>query len=150
MPNAHSILVAIDLDKNAETILEKAYSLAQSTAAALRVIHVFKPLGHSYTSALTLGQLEENIESWNSELALKVQNDLHALTAKFKLDDDHIHIKSGHAASTIMSFANELGSDLIVLGKHSQRTGHLGAASTSSYLIHQCKQDLLLVTPVDD
>ncbi len=142
-----SILVAIDLEDNAENILAKAKAIADSTGAAIHVVHIFKPLGHSYAGALTLGRLEKDIQSWNDDLAEEVKTDLQTLTSQYQIDEDHLHIRAGHPASSIMTLAHEIGSDLIIAGKHAKRKGRLGGASTANYLTHHFNRDLLLITP---
>ncbi|HBC55745.1 MAG TPA: hypothetical protein DCZ03_01140 [Gammaproteobacteria bacterium] len=147
MSKHRNILVAVDLEDNAANILAKAKSIADGSNAPLHVVHVFKPLGHSYAGALTLGRLEKDIQSWNDDLAVKVKSDLLSLTNQYQIDDDHLHIQAGHPASAIMTLAQEIGSDLIVVGKHAKRKGRIGGASTANYLLHHCKQDLLLISP---
>ena len=145
MSKHRSILVAIDLEDNTEDILAKAKTIATGIGAPLHLLHVFRPLGHSYTSALTLGRLEKDIQGWNNQLLEKLKADMQALAHQYQIDDAHWHLQIGHPASAIMTLAHEIGSDLIIVGKHAKRKGRIGGASTANYLLHHSQQDILLI-----
>ncbi len=132
------ILVATDLMEGADNILKKATELARQMHAELHLIHVVEPLpGYGYAF---IGSAEIEVE-----LVKEAKSQLAKLGTKFDVDAKHRHVEIGPTKIEITRIADEIESDLIVVGSH----GHSGfgalLGSTANAVVHNAKCDVLTV-----
>jgi nucleotide-binding universal stress UspA family protein len=152
------ILVALDNTELSSIVLEQAIALAKGVSAKLTLLHVLcseegispvmplMPLPDYYPAlaSTTLEQYQEEWETFSiSSLAhleeRKAQAEAAGVTA------EHLQ-KGGRPGPTICEVAQELGVDLIVLG----RRGHSGLSellmgSVSNYVVHHATTSAVLV-----
>lgn len=152
------ILVALDNTELSGIVLEQAIALAQGISAKLTLLHVLcseegvspvmplMPLP-DYYPALAATTLEQYQEEWE---AFSAQSLEHLVEAKAQAEAagvmaEHIQ-KGGRPGTTICEVAQELGVDLIILG----RRGHSGLSellmgSVSNYVMHHATTSAVLV-----
>ena len=152
------ILVALDNTELSGVVLEQAIALAQGICAKLTLLHVLcseegvspvmplMPLP-DYYPALAATTLEQYQEEWE---AFSVKSLEHLAAAKAQAQAagvmaEHLQ-KGGRPGATICEVAQELGVDLIILG----RRGHSGLSellmgSVSNYVMHHAETSAVLV-----
>ena len=135
-----NILVAIDLNDEAEPVSKKACSLAQLTGAKLHFMHVTEPLSYAYGGDIPVDlsaiqeQLQEHAEERMTQF-LRTSN----LLAHSKI------LANGHIETEIHRAAEEIGADLIVVGSHGRHGLALLLGSTSNSVLHGASCDVLAV-----
>jgi len=111
------VLVAYDGSENAELAMPRAVRLALQSGAEILAIWVRESLPH-YPE--TIAEVDEEEEAASVYL--------HRIQKKVKAHEDQLgrpiplECRAGHPARTIITFAEERGCDLIVVG----HTGHSG------------------------
>ena len=131
------LLVAVDLTDESNDLLEQSLDIASRTDASITICHVFKPIHHAYINKLTLStRLQEAEEKAERE----AEQLLAQLGCYYDIDPVHRHLRRGHPADEIHKLADELASDLIVVGSHGKLSG-----STANGVLHGAKCDALAV-----
>ncbi len=135
------ILVAFDGSRGSWKALDKAVSLAHEQAAELVALSVEAHLPHY---AATIDEVQEEKEQEDAYFA-KVQGEAVALAWEHGVELKTA-IVPGHAAQTIVRYAQEHAFDLIVIGQvgHSGLWGTL-LGSTTDRVVDQAHCDVLVV-----
>jgi nucleotide-binding universal stress UspA family protein len=122
------ILIAVDYDPSAQSMLETGFAFAKSMNAQVILLHVtsdyvyYSSLDYSpilgYDSFSNLGLLQTNTIE---ELHKAAENYLE--TTKAYLGDDTIQtvVKDGDFGEVILETAKDMNVDVIVMGTHSRR-----------------------------
>ncbi len=122
------VLIAMDYDPTAQSIVETGYAFAKSMDAQVILLHVtsdyvyYSSLDYSpilgYDSFSNLGALQTNTVD---ELHKAAEGYLN--TTKQHLGDDTIQtvVKDGDFGEVILETAKELNVDVIVMGTHGRR-----------------------------
>jgi nucleotide-binding universal stress UspA family protein len=117
------VAACIDFSRSSRAVMERAVSMASQDNAALHVVHVWDAMwaGLSTTSGMDGGtaatfqlireQLREAAQQRLVDFSQSEKAALEYLKPKF-----HLHEQSGHR-SGIVSFAQTVGADLLVLGR---------------------------------
>lgn len=115
-----NILVPTDFSDHSLHALLHAKHLAASTGARLQVLHVTDPAVYHVLYHPTPGSLDET----KDRLAIDATEKLMQLKRETGGPDVNaeIYVESGHTVRSIVNFANNRKTDLIVLGSHG-RTG---------------------------
>lgn len=127
-----NILFATDLGIYTPFMLHHVNALAGQHNARVVVLHVVEPPGHmaeavveTYLSAETRRELEDvGIKRIIDSIKRRVVDQLEEEYLDGQEGLSHIRdvlVLSGHPADTILSQANELETDLIILGSHGHR-----------------------------
>ena len=134
------ILVAIDLSDEADDVLEKAKSLAESNQSRLTLVHVVEPLSVAYGSdiPLDLTSLQDEITQQAKERIAKLADNIH-------LDKGEQHVVYGRPEREVHRIAQESDVDLIVVGSHGRHGLALILGSTSTSILHGACCDVLAV-----
>ena len=111
------ILVALDGSAGSRRALMAAMDLGKKYDARVHLLSVEE---HLPAYAATVGEVEEARQEQNIYFA-KVQEEAGEVARAYGLEIEGV-IRAGHAAETIIRYANEGGFDLIVMGTHG-RTG---------------------------
>jgi nucleotide-binding universal stress UspA family protein len=120
------ILVATDGSEPAERAVDHAFELAAASDATVHVISVVdtKRYGEPALSSaeLILDDFEDRAQSLLKDIAER------AADADFELVTEQFH---GEPHDEILSYADEVDADLLILGRHGRsRTGHhIGSVS---------------------
>ncbi len=145
-PNISRILVPLDFSAYSDTALRYATTLASRLGASLDLLNVVEspvPLG-SWTGEIYVPNMPELHEN----LVAEAQDRLDACrgTALAESVPASATVRIGHPAATIVEYANEQRSDLIVLGTHG-RTGlaHLLMGSVAEKVLRLAPCPVLTV-----
>jgi len=121
------VLIALDFDPTAQKVAEVGYSFAKSLGAEVTLFHVtVDPLYYSAIESFPIegytGSLITPLQILNTD-ETKKESVLFLDKIKLHLGDDTVHtlIKEGDFADLILKSAEELKTDLIVMGSHSRR-----------------------------
>lgn len=122
------ILIAIDYNPTATNIAEAGYSLAKSMNAEVTLLHVVAD--YTYYSSLDYSPVLgfdsfSNLGAIQTNTIVELQNAAQDYLGKVRnqLGNESINtiIKEGDTGDAILSAADELKADIIVMGTHSRR-----------------------------
>lgn len=133
-----NILFATDLGKDSKHVCDVAKDLERIHGATLNIVHVIEPVGTYGGGFYYIGDLNKQIE----EEAL---THLHQFSNTYGIAQKHQHLCKGHPKKSIIDIADELKSDLIVLGSHSAHGIGVLLGSTASYVLSHANCDVLTV-----
>ncbi|MBT8142972.1 MAG: universal stress protein [Gammaproteobacteria bacterium] len=145
----NNILLALDLDTRIankkrlnDKVIEHGKDLAARVGGQLHCVH-----------AIHIPQIIKDLEMFDlrkvkNEKVDKVSPYLHKLAKKHDLDPDNFHIRLGKPEKVIMSYANKLKADVVVLGTIGRRK--LAAkmlGNTAEKIMRYAYTDILAVKP---
>ncbi|AMO56721.1 universal stress protein UspA [Endozoicomonas montiporae] len=134
------ILVAIDLSDEADDVLEKAKSLAETNGARLTLVHVVEPLSVAYGSDIPL-----DLTTLQDEITKQAKERISKLAESIHLDKGEQHVVYGRPEREVHRIAEESDVDLIVVGSHGRHGLALILGSTSTSILHGACCDVLAV-----
>ena len=120
-----SIVVAVDLDNRAPLLIEAGKNIAEQFGAALHIVHASPDDG--------AGAARYMDPTWRIEVARKIQAQIEEQVAAAGAKAT-VHVISGEAAKVVRSVAEEAKADLVILGRHMDKS-ILGRLRTHSYAI---------------
>ena len=135
-----NILVAIDLNEDAEQVIQRAHQLALKSSAKLTLVHVKESLSYAYG-----GDMPMDLSSIQTELLDQAQQRMSGLVQKKQLGEVDQLLLSGNIKTEVHRVATELRSDLIVVGSHERHGLALLLGSTSSGILQGATCDVLAV-----
>lgn len=135
-----NILVAIDLNEEADQVIQRAHQLALQSSAKLTLVHVTEPLSYAYG-----GDMPMDLSSIQTELYDQAQQRLSGLAQQKQLGEVDQLLLSGHIKTEVHRVATELSSDLIVVGSHGRHGLALLLGSTSNGILQGATCDVLAV-----
>ena len=157
IPDIKKILYATDLSKNARYAFGYAASIANRFGARITILHVLEELSHSATIRLAamLGEdkwqevqdrnIHDVLDTIRTRLETFCQDaDKELEECPYLVDD--VVIKLGEPVEIILSQAEEIGCDLVVMGTHGH--GLLADAmmgSTATRVVRRSQLPVLIV-----
>ena len=135
-----NILAAIDLNEEADKVVEKAHQIALQNDAKLTLIHVTDPLSYAYG-----GDIPMDLSAIQKQLHDHAEERMKAFVEQQNLGAIHQLLVSGHIETEVHRVANELSTDLIVVGSHGRHGLALLLGSTSNGILHGATCDVLAV-----
>jgi universal stress protein A len=138
--NYKKILVAIDINADYESVIQKALTICQSVDD-LSLAYI--PLSSVYIQPYLYGADYSQID--DSDRMARAQKKLDEIAHKFVIKKNNVYLKAGDPADEIQNFANEIHADLIVIGTHGRSGIKLLLGSTANAVLHGVKQDVLAV-----
>jgi len=150
------IIAALDLQEKTEVVLNKAVEMAQRLSAELHVVHVIAPIG-SYTGVSVmdpLGALEPAILPNEMELIdthkKMAEEQLNKLVDPLPAKPAAVNILLGSVEDEVVSYAQEAGAEMIVVGTH-HRSGlsRLLNGETSVRILHEAQIPILVIPTVE-
>jgi universal stress protein A len=136
----NNILVAIDLNEEAEKVAQKAYQISLKTDAKLTFIHVTEPLSYAYG-----GDIPMDLSAIQKQLQEHAEKRMAEFVQQHGFNDAEQLLASGHIETEVHRVANELSTDLIVVGSHGRHGLALLLGSTSNGILHGATCDVLAV-----
>jgi len=136
----NNILVAIDLNEEAEKVAQKAYQISLKTGAKLTFIHVTEPLSYAYG-----GDIPMDLSAIQKQLQEHAEKRMTEFVQQHGFNDAEQLLASGHIETEVHRVANELSTDLIVVGSHGRHGLALLLGSTSNGILHGATCDVLAV-----
>ena len=140
MSQYRSILVAIDLTEDSAQVAQRGISLASAEEMDLHLIHVIEPLSFAYG-----GDIPMDFSGIQEEIHKQAKEQLETFAARYGVPMDHQHIVLGRPEVEIHSLADELGTELIVVGSHGRYGLALLLGSTANGVLHGASCDVLAV-----
>tara|TARA_B110000503_G_scaffold92941_1_gene140129 strand:- start:199 stop:624 length:426 start_codon:yes stop_codon:yes gene_type:complete len=134
-----NILVAIDLNEEADKVVQRACEMGLS-GAKLTLIHVTEPLSYAYG-----GDIPMDLSAIQQQLHDHAEQRMSTFVQHHKLGDAKQLLVSGHIETEVHRVANELSTDLIVVGSHGRHGLALLLGSTSNGILHGATCDVLAV-----
>lgn len=141
-----NILLAVDVASNAEALCQKAAQLAALHQARLSLVHVLEPL-ISDAAFDTLPPLSVDFDDLMLARAKEILSDL---AQKHAVDEKDLFIEIGAAKKEIIRVAEQLQSDLIIVGSHGRHGIGLLLGSTANAVLHHAKCDVLAMRISDE
>ena len=135
-----NILVAIDLNEEANKVVQKAHHLSLQSGAKLTLIHVTEPLSYAYG-----GDIPMDLSVIQTQLHDDAEERMSNFVKQQELGDVAQLIVSGHIETEVHRVAIELSNDLIVVGSHGRHGLALLLGSTSNGILHGATCDVLAV-----
>jgi len=125
---AKKVLIALDYDPTAQKVAEEGYSLAKLMGAEVTLLHVIAdPIYYSaldHVTVMGFAGYQDITTFQNDNIGVLINESREFLrTSKQHLDDDSIEtvVKEGDIADSILKTAEDLKSDIIVMGSHSRK-----------------------------
>jgi len=122
------VLIALDYDPTAQKVAEKGYSLAKSMGAQVTLMHVIAdPVYYSaldHVTVMGFAGYQDITPFQNDNIGVLINESREFLhKSKQHLGDDTIEtvVKEGDIADSILKTAEDLNSDIIVMGSHSRK-----------------------------
>ncbi len=144
MSNYKKILVAIDINANYDSVIEKALSVCQSPED---ISLVYISLPSVYMQPYLYGMDYKAID--DTSIMESARAKLEDIGNKFGITKQQVFLKTGDPADEIKEIANDTSADLIVLGTHGRSGFKLLLGSTANAVLHGVKQDVLAVRIYD-
>lgn len=137
------ILVAIDKTDEAAAVLEAARRV--SAGAALSIVTVLKPMTDFYVNLFSLLE-DDTVSDFETRAKDQALEWLAATAEECGIEPAGKFVAIGNAGVEIRRLAEEVGADLIVLGKHGrQLAGRIMLGSTANNVLHHASCDVLAV-----
>lgn len=134
------ILVAVDLSEDSTAVVQHGRAIADPNGAELHLIHVIEPLSFAYG-----GDIPMDFSGIQAEIQQQATQQMLRFAASNKVDEPRQHIVMGKPEVEIRAMAEQLGSDLIVVGSHGRHGLALLMGSTANGLLHGANCDVLAV-----
>jgi len=144
MAGYHKIAVAIDLSNESKVILGRAQDVAAADAE-IHLIYVQEPMDSVYMGVVPYGPVFVGMDEVEDNLRNELREKLDAIGQAHGIPTDRRHFLSGAPAREIHRFAEENGTDLIVLGTHGQKGVQLLLGATANSVLHGSACDVLAV-----
>ena len=140
MANYTHLLLAIDLTEDAKRVGERAQALAIACGAQMSVLHVIEPLSLAYG-----GDIPMDLSSVQDQIHEQAKGQLRDFSATLEIPEERQHLVFGRPEAEIHRIAEEVGSDLIVVGSHGRHGLALLLGSTANSVLHGARRDVLAV-----
>lgn len=138
MKNYQSILVAIDIYSEYDQVLKRAFCISKD---ASQISLVFVTLPTTYFQPYISGVGGDYV----ADIHKQAKTRLDEIALKNNIPSKQIYLPIGNAAEEIHTLANEINTDLIVIGTHGRSGIKLLLGSTANSVLHGAKQDVLAV-----
>jgi universal stress protein A len=138
MENYQRILVAIDIYSEYDQVLKRALSVVKD-ASQLSVVFVTMPT--TYFQPYIGGVGGDYVADIHKQAKIKLDD----IAKKHNIPINQIFLPIGYAAEEIHILANDINTDLIVMGTHGRSGLKLLLGSTANSVLHGAKQDVLAV-----
>jgi universal stress protein A len=140
MAEYQNILLVVDLSEDSEVIGRRARSLAQHYGGAITLLHVVE-----YVPVEPMGEALLPTVQIESELVERARTRLRELAEKLGLADRPQLVEMGSIKAEIIRVAQELKSDLIVLGSRERHGLAILLNFTEDAILHAAPCDVLAV-----
>lgn len=129
IPKIKDVLYATDLSKNSAYAFRYAVNTAQKHDAKIHLLHVIEPLSPQEEALVLTYVKKEEIDKRRKDaknnLLQRIEERLRQF-AERELNDDPetlkrvvgVHIVEGDPAAEILAMADQLGSDVVIMGTH--------------------------------
>jgi nucleotide-binding universal stress UspA family protein len=156
------ILVSKDLSKESSHVVRYALELGCKFHAQVYVLHVMPTVDSSVLNMVALTMGADKLAKFNKEneadLAEKTREQLRNIIAKETelMEEGIVHppkveVHHGDAAPTILSVADRLDVDMIILGSHSKGKLHYAfLGSVAEKILRKTHRTVVIVPPTNN
>jgi nucleotide-binding universal stress UspA family protein len=147
------VLIPLDYDSDSNKIAKIGYELAQKIGATTILLHVLNDQANftnmQYDPMMGMSSFDYTVfaDVMDTE-SYKSAGNAYLKHVKEDLADDNIQllVKIGDSTEEILSTANEIGADLIVMGTHSKKwLEKMLVGSTAENVLQKTKIPLMLI-----
>ncbi|MBR9828574.1 MAG: universal stress protein [Oceanospirillales bacterium] len=134
------ILLALDLSEESDQLATKTAQMANALGAELNLIHVVEPLSFAYGGdvPMDLTTIQEQLDDHaRAKLDEYAENIGYPVNKKI--------IVTGHTETEIHRAAEDLNTDLVIVGSHGRHGLALLLGSTANGVLHGAKCDVLAI-----
>ena len=154
------ILVAKDLSKEASNVIRYALELGSKFDAKVHVLHVMPTVDHAVLNMVAIAMGPDKLADFNTEnekvMAEETHKQLDAILqeekklAGFELTEEpEVEVHHGEPAPMILSVADRIDADLIILGSHSKGRLHYAfLGSVAEKILRKSHRAVFIVPPV--
>jgi universal stress protein A len=145
----NNVLIAIDIYGNAEQVLERAMDLVDESTN----VHILNVAFHSpfiYASYGVGGMVSDSALPIKDQVRVSALEHMHELLDNTKFADIKAMVEFGRAQDVIIAKAEELKTDLIIIGSHGRHGLALLLGSTANAVLHHATCDVLAVKIRDE
>jgi len=155
------ILVAKDLSKESSNVVRYALELGCKFHAQVHVLHVMPTVDSSVLNMVALTMGADKLAKFNAaneaDLAEKTREQLRDIIAKETelMEEGIVHppkveVHHGDAAPTILTVADRLDVDMIILGSHSKGKLHYAfLGSVAEKILRKTHRTVVVIPPVE-
>jgi len=137
-------LVAVDLTEEADEVMAAARKLADELNGKLTVVTVVRPVTMTYGD-IGMGPITTNTVDFETEALNQAETRLTKLGAQHGVAAADCKIVLGSPAHEIRRLAEELATEIIVIGTHGRHGLGLVLGSTANAVLHGVPCDVLVV-----
>jgi universal stress protein A len=141
VPEYEHLLLAVDFAPETEHVVQRAARLKEQWGSRLSLLHVVEYLPMAYSGDLVLPD-DFDLEQ---ELLEVAKRQMAALGDRLSVPDADRHIEIGGTGHTILRLADEIGTDLIILGSHGRHGLAALLGSTARSVLNGARCDVLAV-----
>jgi len=139
-----NILVAVDLTDEAEEVFSAARNVAEEQGSVnVAACTIVRPLARTY-GGLDMANVVAGAP-FEEEMRTQARDKLEALGTEFGVAVENTYVRMGAPAAEIRILAEELNTDLIVIGTHGRHGLGLLLGSTANAVLHGVSCDVLVV-----
>lgn len=154
------ILVAKDLSKEASNVIRYGLEIGSKFDAQVHVLHVMPTVDHAVLNMVAIAMGPDKLAKFNAEneesLAAQTREQLNVILedekkmADFELKKEPlIEVHHGEPAPTILTVADRIDADLIILGSHSKGRLHYAfLGSVAEKILRKTQRAVFIVPPV--
>jgi len=143
MAGYKNVLVAVDGSEESDKIIDKALAIAADNGADVNVVLVFEPLLGSYSFELNMADFEKVQKEHQEQVADQMKASLAARSQP--VSADKVHFMRGKPATEIKKLAEQLNTDLLVIGSHGHNPIRAVLGSTANAVLHGIGCDVLTI-----
>lgn len=143
MAGYKNVLVAVDGSEESDKIIDKALAIAADNGADVNVVLVFEPLLGSYSFELNMADFEKVQKEHQEQVADQMKASLAARSQP--VGADKVHFLRGKPATEIKKLADQLNTDLLVIGSHGHNPIRAVLGSTANAVLHGIGCDVLTI-----
>ena len=136
-----TILVAVDLSKDSQKVIDKALAAAKGDTSNIHLVHVVEPVAAAYSMDI----YAVNINEIQQEAITMAEQKLKEIAQRLNFDEAKVHTLLGAPGPEIRNLATEIGVDAIVIGSHGHSGWKILLGSTAIKLLHGADCDVLTV-----
>lgn len=137
-------LAAVDLTDEAEEVLAAAQELTDRLAGNLTVMTVVRPLNMAYGD-IGMASVATNAIEFETAAVEQSEVQLAKLASEYGVAPDDCKVVLGSPAAEIRRVAEEIGTEIIVIGTHGRHGLGLILGSTANSVLHGVPCDVLVV-----
>lgn len=154
-----NILVARDMGKESARVIRYALELGVKFHAQVHVLHVMPTVDASVMNMVSLAMGADKLAEFNKqnemELAEQTRKQLHAIIEAEKelMEEEVAHpvkveVRHGEPVPMILTIADKLDADLIVVGSHSKgRLEYAFLGSVAEKILRKSHRPVMIVPP---